>query len=49
MTGGQYHRIDHIDELPALAARMSLAVHDHICLATDRRHPASRGHSVGLM
>jgi Ca-activated chloride channel homolog len=32
MTGGQYHRIDNIDGLPALAARMSLALHDRYLL-----------------
>ena len=33
MTGGQHHNVKDIAELPKLAARMSLAVHDRYLLA----------------
>ncbi len=41
-TGGQHHMVRNIGELPAIAARMSLALHDRYLLGY---HPTSPGQS----
>src|SRR5262249_36897460 len=43
MTGGEYRRINHIDELPGLAARMSLALHDRYLLGYRPTPPGLSG------
>lgn len=43
MTGGQHHMVSNIAELPELAARMSLSLHDHYLLGYRPTPPGPSG------